>query len=231
MIPLCACAAAVIIVVASAAPGAAQDDLFPRGRIVGSVEIPALQGAVNRGEKEPSKPKPVTLYSSPVAGARAMAVLRTRSQVFSVEHGAEQVSAGVVEMRSQGDRRWYRVQFQIGNWLGSGWLSPRDAGPYHALSNVLRHGLVYLTDGWDGALYSAPHAGAKRRVVGRTRERQDVRVISTSGDGDHLWLRVEVIDHNTCEDPRTPPSVVASGWMPAYSRDGRIAAWHSARGC
>jgi len=230
MNPRRACAAAVAIVAACAATAAAQDDYFPRGRIVGSVEIPALQGAVNRGGPEPARTKPVTLYTAPVTGARAMTVVRTRSQVLSVEHGYEQVSAGVVEIRMQGDRRWYRVQFQVGTWMGTGWLSPRDAGVYHPLAAMLQSGLAFLTDGWDGSLYSTPRAGAKRRVVERGREHQDIRVLATSGDGEHLWLRVQIIDRSPCS-AATAPAVVATGWMPAYSRDGRIAAWHHSRGC
>jgi len=231
MIPRCACAAAVVIVAASAAGAAAQDDLFPRGRIIGSVEIPALHGEAGRGAAEPARSKPVTLYTQPVTGARAMTIVRNQSQVLSVEHGSEQVSAGVVEIRMQGDRRWYRVQFQVGNWIGAGWLAPRDAGAYHPLASTLRNGLPFLTESWDGSLYSAPNATAKRRAVRRTRAEQDVRVLSTSGDGAHLWLRVQILDHSPCDGSGAAPNVVATGWMPAYSRDGRIAAWHHSRGC
>ena len=229
MTPRLACAVAILA--ACAATAAAQDDHFPRGRILGSVEIPALHAAANRGGPEPASTKPVTLYTVPVTGARAMTVVRARSQVLSVEHGYEQVSAGVVEIRMQGDRRWYRVQFQVGTWLGTGWLSPRDAGTYHPLASMLKSGLPFLTDGWDGSLYGMPRAGAKRRVVGRAREHQDIRVLATSGDGEHLWLRVQVIDRSPCAAGPTSPAVVATGWMPAYSRDGRIAAWHHSRGC
>jgi len=226
-----AAAAALVFVLAGAMPAAAQDDHFPQGRIIGSVEIPALHAAINRGLPEPAHSKPVTLYVEPAAGSRAAAVLRTRQEVVSIEHGYEQLSAGVVEIRSQGGRSWYRVQFQIGNWHGTGWLAPRDAGRYRPLSRMLLEGLVFLSEAWDGSLYDAPRSGAKRRDVGRVRERPDVRVIATSGSGQHLWLRVELIDHSFCEDPHTPPSVIAAGWIPVHSRDGRVTAWHYSRGC
>jgi len=223
MSPRQACAAAVAILAACATTAAAQDDHFPRGRILGSVEIPALHATASA--------KPVTLYAAPVTGARAMTRVRAQSEVLSVEHGHEQVSAGVVEIRMQGDRRWYRVQFQVGTWLGTGWLSPRDAGVYHPLASMLQSGPAFLTDGWDGSLYSLPRAGAKRRVVERAREHQDIRVLSTSGDAGNLWLRVQIIDRSPCAAAPTAPAVVATGWIPAYSRDGRIAAWHHSRGC
>ena len=224
-------AAALVFLCAIATAAAAQDDHFPQGRIVGSVEIPALHGAINRGAPEPAHLKPVTLYVEPKAGSRAAAVLRTSKDVVSIEHGYEQLSAGVLETRSEGGHRWYRVQFQLGNWHGNGWLAPRDAGKYRPLSRMLLEGLAFLSEAWDGALYDAPRAGARRRAVGRTRERPDVRVIATSGGGPQLWLRVEIVDHGFCEDPHTPPSVVAAGWIPLYSRDGRVTAWHYSRGC
>jgi hypothetical protein len=53
---------------------------------------------------------------------------------------------------------WSRVRTSGGI---AGWLSPLDAGDFHALEELLRGALGYLTDAWDGVLYAAPN-GADR---------------------------------------------------------------------
>ena len=100
-------AAALVFLCATATAAAAQDDHFPQGRIVGSVEIPALHGAINRGAPEPADPKPVTLYVEPKAGSRAAAVLRTSKDVVSIEHGVNNSS----EKHNQGFTHVYQVTF------------------------------------------------------------------------------------------------------------------------
>jgi len=64
----------------------------------------------------------------------------------------------------------------VGTWLGTGWLSPRDAGTYHPLASMLKSGLPFLTDGWDGSLYSTARAGAKGTAVSLVTE-TEVRLI------------------------------------------------------
>lgn len=76
---------AFALMIALSAPSSAQD-WYPRGRIIGSVEIPALHDRVNQKPGD-ARRGPVTLYSQPVEGAEPTTIVADRADLESLEHG------------------------------------------------------------------------------------------------------------------------------------------------
>jgi len=224
------CSIAIVLALPlMAARVTAQEEWYPHGRAIGSVEIPALHDAINH-ETPGAVSTPVPLYIEPTRLTAIAAVVSDRSELLTVEHGYEQISAAVYDISTQRDGTWYRVHYTTPGGSGDGWLSGRETAAYHPLADMLVHGLAFLTDAWDHLVFDAARPDARQRTVDDTRERPDVRVLATAGDAQHLWLRIEMLDGNVCEG-KDQPSVVATGWIPAHAADGRLVAWHYPRGC
>lgn len=225
-------ASAILTIVAIAtATVSAQNESYPRGRVIGSIEIPALHDAVN-GELpgQPAALSLVTLYMEPTEHTAVAAVVSDRTELASLEHGYEQLSAAVYEMRVIQDRVWYRVHYMTSRSFGDGWISNRDTGTYHPLADMLVHGLAFLTDSWDRGVFVTPRADASKRTIPITNERPNVHVVATAGDAEHLWLQIELLEGSACEGAEQPV-IATRGWIPAFSAGGQLTAWHYARGC
>ena len=221
----------VTIVAIASTTVSAQNEAYPRGRVIGSIEIPALHDAVNRDlHGQPTPLSLVTLYIEPTEHTAVAAVVSDRTELTSLEHGYEQLSAAVYEMREIDDRVWYRVHYTTARSFGDAWISSRDTSTYHPLADVLVHGLAFLTDSWDRAVFDEPGAHSGKRTIPVTIERPNVHVLATAGDAQHLWLRIELLDGGACEGSEQP-AIATSGWIPAFSPDGQLTAWHYPRGC
>jgi hypothetical protein len=83
-------------------------DAYPRGRIIGSVEIPALFDETSK--KSSNRRTSVTLHSRPSDGAPPVVVVKDRTVFEALEHGYEESSVGVLEISWQNNERWYLVQ-------------------------------------------------------------------------------------------------------------------------
>jgi len=225
-----AAASVVAFMIAGGMLAATDDDGYPAGRVIGSVEIPALHDAVNNGSVDSGPTPAVTLYIEPTDKTAVAAVVAERGELASLEHGYELTSATVFDMRTVHERVWYQLQYATRTGSGIGWLSSRDAGTYHPLSAMLIDGLAFLTESWDRVLYDAPRVAANAHTVLDERKYPDVRVLATAGDPRHLWLQIALLDSNICT-ATTTPAVVARGWIPAHSAAGRLTAWHYSRGC
>ena len=221
-------AAAFLTLALSAALSA--QDMYPRGRIIGSVEIPALHDVVNKGTPD-AAPVSVSLYAAP-GDVPPIVTIRDRSEIQSVEHGAEQVSAAVFERTYRKDELWYQVRFKTAGGDGIGWLLARNVGQFRFLHELLTGGRGFLTDAWDRVLYEAPNRDAKRRTLTSVGERQDVVVatmMDERGDAQNAWMLVVLTDGSFCD--RGSQAVIAAGWIPAYSSAGNLTAWYYSRGC
>ena len=130
----------------------------PGAPLIGVVEVPRIAGTyAEDGTPIPPDPsRPVELRREPVDSSPVVATVRSLEQLETVEHTYEE-RAAIVHTR-QGE--WSRVRTSGGI---DGWLSPRDAGEFQSLQELLREALAYLTDAWDGVLYAAP--GSTERVA------------------------------------------------------------------
>ena len=87
--------------------------------------------------------------------------------------------------------------------------------------------LAYLTDEWDGALYSAPGG---RRVAGvKLPPDTHVHVLASTRSAGRLWLRIETTPGCEGSDgTKTPPQ---RGWVRAAGIRGAPSVWFHSRGC
>ena len=197
------------------------------GRIIGTVEIPVLHEALNSGRDVESSAA-VKLYEKPSYESNEAVIVKNWRQIVFVEHGYEQVSAVVFQRVLEGGP-WYKVRYAIGDCKGTGWLSPRDAGKHRTFFEIIHKSLSYMTDAWDHRLYKSPNPNAPFEILSTPMDRSDASVASVANIDGEEWLLVVIQDGTVCGDgPRT---VLGAGWVPAYSKSGKITAWYHSRGC
>jgi hypothetical protein len=218
-------AAVLVFCLLSRATAWAQDE-YPRGAIIGSVEIPALFDESSR--KSSNARALVTLHSRPSEGAPPVVVVKDRTVLETLEYGYEELSVGVLEISWQNNERWYLVQYKSGDRTEKGWLSPRDAGTFRFLLNILQGRMGFLTSAWDRVLYRAPKIDAAKESLPKLSDKPDVVVATGAGDPQQLWLLVVLLDGTICTGGSR--AVLAAGWIPAHSA-GQVTTWHYSRGC
>jgi hypothetical protein len=130
----------------------------PGAPLIGVVEVPRVTGTyAEDGTPIPPNPAiPVDLRREPSDGSSVAASVTAIEQLETVEYAYEE-RAPIVYAR-QGE--WSQVRTTSGL---DGWLSPRDAGEFHSLAELLRGRHAYLTEAWDGALFAQP--GGVERVA------------------------------------------------------------------
>jgi hypothetical protein len=219
----------VVFTLALAAALSAQTAI-PQGRLIGSVEIPVLHDVVNKGVANLQRGE-ITLYSAP-DDKTPLVTITDRSEIQSLEHGSEQLSAVVFERAHRSDQLWYRVQFKTSEREGPGWLPARSAGQFRSLHDLLTSHRAFLTGAWDRVLYQAPNRAAKQDTLANVGARQHAIVATTldeTGDRQNAWLLVVLTDGSLCDGGSQ--AVIAAGWIPSYSAAGDVSAWYDARGC
>lgn len=169
-----------------------------------------------------------------------MLTINDPEDVDSEPHGYEESSAKVyVEVDG-----WYEIGLR-GLSRSTGWVSPKDAGPFRNLETLFSDHTLFVTNVWDRRLLTAPISGSAQLVpgardvpewikqaelagFGEGPEPNGVRVVESRRVGESLWLRIELREAN-CLDRE--PRVVAAGWIPAYSDTGTLNIWFASRGC
>lgn len=163
------------------------------------------------------------LFSVPDSSQALLAEIRDYTQVESREIDYE-VEAAIVYARRAG---WYRLRLADGRY---GWTPAADAGTFFPYAELLPKRLAYLTAGWSGFIWPQAGAGLPFRPVDLTGVDEVPAVIVESARiGDALWFRVEIPEQDPCgaASQKNP----ATGWVPAYGRDGSPNAWYYSRGC
>jgi hypothetical protein len=200
----------------------------PAGRVIGSVEIPVLHDPVNK-ETPTAGPIALTLYREPRDNAQPAVTIKTRREIESLEHGYEQISAAVLDVRAQAGKTWYLVQYKREDRLMAAWLSGSNAGRFRSLPELLK-GRGFLTQAWNGWLYKSPRSeGSRENILSALGERRHVVFADMAEDAGQMWFLVVVVDGTICDGG--PRSVLAAGWIPAHSASGQLNAWYYSRGC
>jgi hypothetical protein len=200
----------------------AQPNVGGPGPVLGIVEIPEMFHVdPDKGVYAPIAA--LTLYTRPDSDSKVMAVISSPEAIDDAEYGYEEAGALVY-----GRDRGY---FLIRTSRGAGWLSPHDAGDFHALETLLASELTSLTDAWDGFVSASPGSATRTRVPQRRPYGgEDVRIKQRRTIGGRLWLDIEVISHSICESDK-PPAVKARGWVRAHDATGAPTVWFASRGC
>ena len=192
------------------------------GPILGIVEIPEMFFIdPNSGQYAPRAA--LTLYTRPHSESKVVALISSIQAVDEAEYGYEEKGA-LVYGRENG-------YFLIRTSRGVGWLSPHDAGRFHAIETLIKRDLTDLTDAWDGFVHAAPRSANRTRVPQRRPYgSEDVRVKGLQTVDGKLWAEVDVISHSFCESDK-PVTVKASGWIPVHDETGAPTIWFASRGC
>ena len=112
------------------------------------------------------------------------------------------------------------------------WLREKDAGTFHPIAELLVNRLSYLNENWDGWIWPSPGAGhpTESSAIRRAgRKEYPVNIVASEAIGGSLFLQVEILDRDPCDGEEV--KVLESGWVPAYTPDGKITAWFYSRGC
>jgi hypothetical protein len=192
------------------------------GPVLGIVEIPEMF-ILDPVTGQYSPRAALTLYTRPDRESKVAAVISSPWAIDEAEYAYEEAGALVY-----GRERGY---FLIRTSRGVAWLSPRDAGTFHALETLLEGSLTYLTDAWDGFVSASPGSTDRTRVPQRRLQGRDaVQVGRMQPVNGELWVEVEVVSHTFCESA-APPAVEARGWVPAHDANGAPTVWFHSRGC
>ncbi len=164
------------------------------------------------------------IHADATASAAVIASISNMDQLQSREASYEFAAAAIYATSDFG----YRVKLQDGR---TGWLAREHAGTWFPYPGLIVNRLNHLNGDWHGFLW--PHAGAgiPYRLAGKNDfgRAHAARVNAVTKVADSLWLQVDVLRNNGCEDK--PVTVIASGWTPAWLANGEPAAWFYSRGC
>lgn len=141
-------------------------------------------------------------------------------EVVSRESGYEVNAAAVFEKQGE----WLRLQGSLGE---SVWARVTSEMHYHPLETLLPRRLGYLTEDFNGVLWSDPGAGSALRVT--VKKEQHVEIERAEKIADSLWFYVKILKSNPCEGEAK--KVAASGWIPAWNAEGQLTSWFWSRGC
>lgn len=142
------------------------------------------------------------------------------------EHAYEEKAVTVYRR----DGNWYLVGTSKG---GRAWLHTSSTGRFFPLEELVVNRLNWLTEAWDTHLRDMPDLNAPAREAPMPRaggQEVPANVLESRTVGGVLWFRVEVQRDSPCETGGTPP-VIATGWIPAWGRDGKPTVWFYSRGC
>jgi hypothetical protein len=214
-----------VLVATLSAVVAAQPPGGGAGPVLGIVEIPEMFAS----DSQTGRVTPIaalTVYSTPSDNSKVAAIISSPDAIDTAEYGYEELGALVYGR----DRGYYSIRTA----RGVAWLSPHDAGPFHAYETLVGTGLTFLTDAWDGVVTTSPGSSDPIHVSPRSRSPggndEDVRVNGFRTVGGKLWLQIDVMSHSFCES-QDPPAVKARGWVPAHDASGAPTVWFYSRGC
>lgn len=214
-------------------------------RVIGLLDLPAIFG---KTVCEPVAPRPVTLHAGPqglTVGTLVVLTPWTREPnggcsgltvgvqqgmsarvepLQTMEHSYEEPGAIVLGKRGN----WYRVK--LGKGAASAWLESSAADGFYDLPRLFEDRLTYLTRAWNGRVSASPGRRARIAKVPPLSHGQNVpiRVHRVSRDALGLWFLIDIMSGG-CDG--NEPTILDSGWVPAYGVSADTTIWFYSRGC
>ena len=240
----------VVSTIATCSPATPEVDLSSRAQsatkyrpLIGLVELPGVFGRSDPsgppGQIAPSQGVSLPIFDAPGSNSPVLTI-REPEVIDAEEHGYEERSAKVYAE----ERGWYEIGLR-GISRTTGWVSPKDAGPFRNLETLFSEHLMFVTNAWDRRLLSTPISGsaqlapairglpeaitqAESARFGEGPEPNGARVVESRRVGESLWFRIELHEAN-CLGRES--RAAAAGWVPAYSATGALNLWFHSRGC
>jgi hypothetical protein len=144
-----------------------------------------------------------------------------RVQPLPTEEYEEEEPLAAIVLEQRG--RWFKVQVPE----GAAWIHASDSDEYFSLQQLLVKRPAYLTNAWDGTLAKVP-GGRDGASPDRQRTYIPIRLVESRVFRGALWLRIALLSH-TIYESNEPPSVVATGWVPAHDPAGHAVVWFNSR--
>ena len=196
----------------------AQSDFSPV-RLVGLLEVPGLlqQTAQSDGfEYSDQLGMQLAVHERPDS-VSAKRTIRHLHELVLREHSYEELSL-VVLKQSAG---WLQIKLKD----GAGWIRRPTPSVFRSLGQLLSNGMSYVTTDWDKQLSRYAGGPATKRIV----VSPSVNVLGTRIVNGVLWIQIQVLNASICEVQN--PTVLATGWVRAYSQSGAANVWFYPRGC
>ena len=193
--------------------------------LIGLLEIPYTWDEPSRGNKLAI---PARLFSVANKESPGMGAMKVLSHVETHEWSYEELAAAVYEYHYDGELTWYRLR--IASSGKPAWIAASKGMIFHPLSALVSESLSYLTSAWDKRLFSRasePSTAAALKVTG---DEIPIAVAETAILKGKLWILVVVLKESVCSSADAP-AVLASGWIPAHARTGKMNIWFYSRGC
>jgi hypothetical protein len=209
-------------------------------RIIGLLTLPQVFGS---GPCVPFEPQPVPLFARPRAQKPIAEVRVDKYWTFHNNGGCDELEVRIHEpgrsvtpmpAKEYGyelpaaivvarDREW----FQIRTAERPLWVRGTAENSFLSLVQLVSDSLAYLTQDWDGSIYTNPDGSRARMPI--MPPEASVRVLGSRVVSDRLWLLVESEDG--CALPDSSKTVKVRGWVRAYARNEAPAVWFHSRGC
>ena len=181
-------------------------------KIIGLLEIPTIFGTPDLngppGQVLPKKAGILKLQAEPDEKSKVIIEVMKSDDLMSQEHGYGERSA--IAYNRKGD--WFLIKSKS----KMGWLAPQYAGKFHSYEDLIKNGLSYLDQNWDGRIYSSPDnpKGIDQRMP--SKEKQDIKILEAKLISGRLWFQIQLID-GRCEGEE---NLGKKGWVPAYKNGG-----------
>ena len=197
--------------------------------VIGLLELPTVFGEHDPdgppGLVTPEKTIPVPVRSQPSTESQIIVEI-TSMKSIEVEEFDYEAPAAVAYGMSDG---WILVRVKDSLKEEFGWISPKHQGLYHPISNLLNGSLCYLTNNWNGAIYSDPNSQNIKQTIDTDHEKKDILIIQLKNLKGKIWLEIELLLQDHCEG--SDPEVILKGWIPVHRKDGKRNVWFYSRGC
>jgi hypothetical protein len=200
-------------------------------RIIGLLEMPSV---FRPHESDVPADAPLSDHNEPI---RAYAKASSKSGMVAMIQTPEDIETRNDPYRRPGavvydvNRDWYLIGLKSRSGVAKGWVFTKNSNAFSWIDGLmlLADNSGYLTDKWDGNLWTKPgvEAGVNQIKEPATR---DITVRDTRRIDDDIWLEVEITKQTTCDDNGEEYPVIARGWIRTHTVSDDLQVWFYPRG-
>lgn len=198
--------------------------------IIGLLELPSIflpnESDVAADAALTVNQQPIRAHAKRSAESTIVAIIQGPDDIETREDPYKRACAVVYDILNS----WYLIGVKSYGRKLKGWVYVENSNAFKTLGSLmlLADNSGYVTQEWDGELWTTPSDRSKVRLLTRPATR-DFTVVDTKGHFDELWLKVEFSERVSCDWKELPP-VVAEGWIRAYNKSGKLQFWYYPRG-
>ena len=154
-------------------------------------------------------------------------MIRTPEDIETRNDPYQRPSAVVYDV----DRDWHLIGLKSRSGIAKGWVFTKNSNAFSWIDGLmlLADNSGYLTDKWDGNLWTNPglEEGVYQIKEPATR---DITVRDTKRIDNDIWLEVEITKQTTCDENEEEHPVIAKGWIRTHTVSDDLQVWFYPRG-